>query len=94
MQRLVVQPARGRHEDGPVDALRVEVRELGDDGAAIELPTRVADSTPQSSRKPAVSCARSVMVRDSGGLPLRPNPGRSGTKVRNSPARRSAVGTR
>ena len=63
-------------------------------GQPIELPTSVADSSSRSSMKAAAAAARSGTSSGWRARPLRPNPGRSGTRVWNSPARRSAVGTR
>ena len=60
----------------------------------MEFPTKVTLSMPWVSRNAAAACASSSTVKGSMALPLLPNPGRSGTRVWNSSASTSAVGSR
>ena len=83
-----------RDEDRPLETIWIEVRELADDGATHRVADQRYRLTWRSSRNAAAACAISGTSSGSEGLPLRPNPGRSGTSVWKSSRSRSAVGRR
>ena len=94
-KRLVEDAAGRRHEDRPFEAVGIEVGELADDRAAHRVADEGHPLDAAIVEEPAPRRARGRARRGAPvALPLRPNPGRSGTSVWKSSASRSAVGRR
>ena len=91
-QRLVVESSGRRYQYGALEPFWVEVGELADHRTA----HRVADQRHLLDALPIEKRRHRELGRvgDPAVLPLRPNPGRSGTKVWNSSMSASAVGSR